>query len=474
MLRATPKCAPARAHEHFSLTPTKIESDSEEEIVALRQHLDRWGAQRESAKWLHLRPRPAGKMVNSTEVPVPVTPVNPLRAACLAASEPGLEKLNPYAAAASGVSPGHRRAAAVAEVSTPCGKRRGGEQDGARPAKSPAVEVHDAVPAMPKPAVRGGSPEFDLKSFMKSFQSEQQTMMQSFLGEQRARDLEREAAFESLRMDVRTSCEAVTGQVQELKASTVALGTRLNEVSACATDVRNRFEALEKRVESIEKGGHVAAAARLNMYQLPGQRPSGGGGGGGGGGPGSAEAGRFVPTKIYLRGWSKYGDPQSGISEDRVVTVMEALLSSLPAALRDRVLRCQAPYFRNWQGTFLLRETVSPDMAFELNKSMNEKLVEDQVLINGRKLYCVVEAPAWKRFRNGAIMRAKDKVLLLREGWEHKLKCDFAAGELWCTEPVLSLGQWRRNEEQWKWNIENLTRLQLSVADLERAAEVQA
>jgi hypothetical protein len=300
-------------------------------------------------------------------------------------------------------------------------------------------------------------------------------MMQSFLGEQRARDLEREAAFESLRMDVRTSCEAVTCQVQELKASTAALGTRLNEVSACATDVRNRFEALEKRVESIEKGGHAAAAARLNLDQLLGQRPSGGGGGGGGGGPGpSAVAGRFVPTKIYLRGWSKFGDPQSGISEDRVVTVMEALLSSLPAAQRDRVLRCQAPYFRNWQGTLLLRETVSPDMAYELNKSMNEKLVEDQVLINGRKLYCVVEAPAWKRFRNGAIMRAKDKVLLLRTGWEHKLKCDFAAGELWCLEPVLSLGQWRRNEEQWKWNTENLARLQLSVGDLERAAVEQA
>jgi hypothetical protein len=379
-------------------------------------------------------------MVNSTDVPVPVSP---LRAACLAASE---KAINPY--------------------STSPGKRRGDHPENASAAKTVVRSDASSSSAGGAP----GSPGFDLKSFMKSFQQEQSSMMQQFLAGQTARDLERDTALEALRNDVKSSVDGVAAQIQEIKTTNVALGQRLNEVASCATDVRTKFEGLEQRVAALEKGPALQGARRLNLDGLVGNP----GGGGGGGPPGGSHesSGRFVPSKIFLRGWATFNDPSTGISEDRLVPVMEALVSSLAAGDRDCVLRCQAPYFRNWQGVFLLQPHVTGDRAFALCKSMNDKVREDDILINGKRLYAVVEAPAWKRMRNGAVLKAKDKYVALRPGSAAKLKCDFAAGELWLTEPILSLGTWRRNEGEWRWCTASLDALGIRVEDLELAGAI--
>jgi hypothetical protein len=176
---------------------------------------------------------------------------------------------------------------------------------------------------------------------------------------------------------------------------------------------------------------------------------------------------------VFLRGWSTYGQPETGISEERVLGIMEALLASLPETQRAWVLRTQAPYFRNWQGTFLLKNSVSGEQAFQLSKAMNSHLESEAVLVNGKKLFTVVEAPAWKRLRNAALMRAQEAFLRARPGWAHRLRVDFAGGELWCTEPVASVGSWNRSAQAWAWKDASLAMLQVAKDELTAPAVLE-
>jgi hypothetical protein len=311
---------------------------------------------------------------------------------------------------------------------------------------------------------------------MRQFQKEQSDMMSGFLAEQRERDLLRDSQLEGLKHEFKESCGKIAQQVVELRENTKGLSARLSEVSACATSAATKIESIEQRLSALESNAAKGASIPLQLDSLIGRAAGSGFGGAGGpsgppGPPGrGGDVGPFVPTKVFLRGWSTYGQPETGISEERVLSIMDALLSSVPEGQRGWVARCQAPYFRNWQGTFSLHPFVTSDQAFQLCKSFNTHLEGEAVLVNGKKLFTVVEAPAWKRLRNAALMRAQEAFLRVRPGWAHRLKVDFAGGELWCTEPVVSIGSWSRSSQAWAWKDTSLLLLQVTKDELEAPA----
>ena len=180
-----------------------------------------------------------------------------------------------------------------------------------------------------------------------------------------------------------------------------------------------------------------------------------------------APSARFKPSKIYIRGWSVFGDMDknvNGLPEEVLVPILEELIASIPAPLREHVLRAEAPFHRNWQGVIRFRDGTDSEAVWSVHRHLKTL---PAMIINGKKLYPVVEQPAWERSQASLLKRAERIVASKRS--EVSVKIDYSAAKLWSTAPEdLFLGGISRPTGQWKWSGDALKLMNATVADLDK------
>ncbi len=88
-----------------------------------------------------------------------------------------------------------------------------------------------------------------------------------------------------------------------------------------------------------------------------------------------------------IRGWfSREASARLALRSEQVVSLMQALITEIPAHVSSVVLDCIARYFKNWQGTFLMKKDVSADECRSFAKALNQYL---QTTLNGNPLYAI-------------------------------------------------------------------------------------
>ena len=310
-----------------------------------------------------------------------------------------------------------------------------------------------------------GNDATSLRAMLEGFADRNEKTLTSFLSDQKARDIERDTAFEALHLECRNSTEV-------LKAQIAGLESKINSTTEAADE---RFRTLEEKLKTLQVGPVQSPRISAGSHSFACERPAGFPGQGVQGYRAhiflnsvipSEKAETFIPTKLYLRGWAQFGEPSSGLQGDVVLPIMDALIQALPSGLQSRIIRCQCPYFRNWQGIFVLTEDTSSEQAWEISSRLNAKLKTDKAELHGRSLYVVVEAPQWKRERNASLMRAKRALTSYAPEIELHLHADWASGELWHkSSPILKIGSQPR-VGSWKWIEDALKELKVDVSKL--------
>ena len=181
-----------------------------------------------------------------------------------------------------------------------------------------------------------------------------------------------------------------------------------------------------------------------------------------------SSAGRFVPDRIFLKGWAPYvagRNKADGISEDDANIMYASLMSNIAPSAKVIVERYSAPYFRNHQIILFLVSGTSREAAWRLTVALNDCIKTQNKHVNGRKIFAQLDQEDWKKSRNSRLAAASN-VLEAAVPAGTLLHKDWAAGELWSTAPsTRSMGRWDRTNG-WVWNAPNITLLGLSVENL--------
>jgi hypothetical protein len=141
------------------------------------------------------------------------------------------------------------------------------------------------------------------------------------------------------------------------------------------------------------------------------------------------------------------------------LALLNAGTQALPQSQRSLISKVQAPYFKNWKGSLRFVDGVSKDQAYEILTSLRAYMTqnEQRLLINGRKLYPVLEQPEWVRARNAVLARASEVFREARPDIE--IKSGYPSGELWAIQPrEIQLGKYNRwnraSETVFKWSVD--------------------
>jgi len=185
----------------------------------------------------------------------------------------------------------------------------------------------------------------------------------------------------------------------------------------------SRLDALEKRVSPVVGGTVVQAPT-------PGRRSD-----------------IFVPSKIYVRGWSDYGS-DAGVPKHEVPPLVEALLNS-------DVMRPHVDKIRGYFAPGLLARQIilnlDPDKCVSRQDiwSLRDAVVEhfSNKVILGKPIRVSIEQPQWKQERNKVLLRAKDVWEKLCPHARVTLDWDLAA--LWTENPVLQIGKVSQGSFEW-------------------------
>jgi hypothetical protein len=188
--------------------------------------------------------------------------------------------------------------------------------------------------------------------------------------------------------------------------------------------------------------------------------------------PGSSE--RFIPTKIFIKGWCGFGEETTKVGED----AGRKLIGTLPEhfkALLAKADTVRAPFYKNRQIVVNLRDGIEAGSAYELAKFMSEAVKSNDIKIMGSVPYVVAHAEAWKKHRNAMCAKAC-ATLRVETDWtdQHVETIDWASGSVYVRKVGLEVcvGKYDRNRG-WQWRASDLARMwpEVTVQSLSMAME---
>jgi hypothetical protein len=185
----------------------------------------------------------------------------------------------------------------------------------------------------------------------------------------------------------------------------------------------------------------------------------------------------WVPTKIFLRGWSPFVASRServGISTDEAGKLVERIRAAVSSNDAACLKKWSAPFFRNFQITIDLNGVVfAENEMFELAKRISAVCKSKGVDCRGSVVYASVEQPEWKRTRNRVLKGAEQALVKHCPMIGSRLKLDWAAGVIYDLPPShpegVLIGSYVRISESWSWVSSAVTELGVSVASLEES-----
>jgi uncharacterized coiled-coil protein SlyX len=247
---------------------------------------------------------------------------------------------------------------------------------------------------------------------------------------------------------------------QDLSARMDRTDTRMQNFELQVSDVSAAVAGLTSRVRELEAAG-ARPPARVDLIgNMQQSHP------------------HFVSERIFLKGWCAYGaETTEGLSKAACEKVFAALVSKLPHAAVSLMApadkRMLAPYFRNRQITVYLRQDPGREDGYELARMINACIADNNMTVEGRKIYAVNDAELWKKQRNACILQAEAtcrEKFTARQMWYHK---DWASGALYvrdASSPEGSekvIGSWHKVKGwQWKASVVSLYS-DCTVAELE-------
>jgi len=285
--------------------------------------------------------------------------------------------------------------------------------------------------------------------------------------------------------------EGIQTSISQLMGLT-ALGPVVKQCEEALLQNNHRLGSIEERLNCLEarsdggKGGGkmgkkqpAPAMGSEAAAALVGDPFTGNGGewrGKGGdlytrGGKGSkdATAGPWVPTKLFLRGWSPYDEAvhpraRKGISKEEAAHLYELILSRIPHENARVIQGASYPFFNNTQLVITMKDNTPRELVWEASKAINAvvkgegfELPASLARIGSVRLYCQVDAPEWQRVRRGLLAKASSWLVKSKAVEERLVRKDWASGCLWATShsgESLMVGlaeRGRSGEVQWTW-----------------------
>ena len=166
---------------------------------------------------------------------------------------------------------------------------------------------------------------------------------------------------------------------------------------------------------------------------------------------------KFIPRRIFLKGWSGFGEEmERGLSEKQCKELTARLIFFVPIDIRSMIKEDKgvwAESFKNRSITIELKQDCASDGAFVLTRAINDCIKEQGFAINGRNIWAQCDAEEWKKTRNGKM--GKGKAVLIQElqiGADIEIKMDWASGCLYLIGlgKESQAGRWDR-QRGWIW-----------------------
>jgi hypothetical protein len=290
--------------------------------------------------------------------------------------------------------------------------------------------------------------------------------MDRWMGKLDERHAESEVRLESLTSSVEKAVLRLDSVEARMSQRLDLLEKKMNEPNPQPVEMNKRLEALEARLSAVESkpppaahaGGPMSARSGSSFLTTAGtasvedaRRLHGAAGY-------QAENQRFVPTKLMIRGWSEYGDRESGkngLTRTEAQAILEGLVADLPNDMQSLV-QIAAPFHRNWQLTLRFQNDLPSDDCWSVFKEV-KKLCEKTEL-RGNKLYCIMESPPWKLIAKKH-MRAAGQAIreLLKKDVQYSF--DWKQSQLWISaitgEPLdIMAGSEYRRDSVWNFSLE--------------------
>jgi hypothetical protein len=189
--------------------------------------------------------------------------------------------------------------------------------------------------------------------------------------------------------------------------------------------------------------------------------------------------GPFICRKIFVRGWTEFGDDDSkGELAEVLKGVGQSLVARLPSELSSYLevpdQRFWDPRYRNRQLTINLHMSAPENAGFKIMSYLNDSFKSNPVLVLNKPIYITRDMELWQKQRNGALVRSKKAILpYLLPGIS--VVQDWPGGQLWLKKgdgSEVIVGFWKR-DDGWTWRDESV-KSWLPEADLGRLAESMA
>jgi hypothetical protein len=169
------------------------------------------------------------------------------------------------------------------------------------------------------------------------------------------------------------------------------------------------------------------------------------------------------PKKLFLKGFCEYGNDEQSLRKEDAETVYEQVFNMMPERYRAYIERDRpcAPFRKNRQIIFHLKESAPDRAAYDIAKALNLTLKEEgnPSTISDRQVFIQPDAPAYVKERRSAVAKALSVAKgELDNTW--RFLPDWAAGCLYAekTNSETCIGRYNRLSG-WEWNAEKVDRL---------------
>ena len=188
-------------------------------------------------------------------------------------------------------------------------------------------------------------------------------------------------------------------------------------------------------------------------------------------------AARFTPSCVHLKGWSRFKE-NNGLGRDESKAFAQRILNYLQDADRQMVTDIRAPYIINRKIVLEIKDGGSN--CYALQKKIAEVLRGNDITINQRSVYCIVEPSPEANAKTIVVAKASSclEELIGDEKAKH-VKVDMRAGTIYFAPTLnrdvglVTIGNYLVKTAGWKWDVKNLTLTwpELGIPELQQLTE---
>jgi hypothetical protein len=179
----------------------------------------------------------------------------------------------------------------------------------------------------------------------------------------------------------------------------------------------------------------------------------------------------FVPTRLFLRGWSPYHrDPDRRVSIDEASAkeLMAEIYGHLDSNMQNLVRVHLQPCYRNFQLTWILQDNIDRQSAFRLRDRVKAICTQHSIMRHNKEVYCALEEEVWKNLKKRGLSQAFEAAQGLAPHHAPFLHRDWVAGALFLKshpqglQHDVRIGFWHVKNEMWIWTESGLAALGVS------------